>query len=63
MSPNPPPSLHGREGYSLPGVVPPNCTVKSKLVVGIKPGDSGVVIGCQVDEYTRTLSVGHFVAQ
>ena len=34
----------------------------SESVVSIKPGDSGVVIGYQVDEFSHTLSVEHFVA-
>ena len=56
-------SLHGREGSSFPGWVPPNGTVNFKYVVGIKPGDSGVVIGYQVDEFHMHLSVGCFIAQ
>ena len=31
-------------------------------VMGIKPGDSSVVIGYQVDEFTRTWSAEWFVA-
>ena len=31
-------------------------------MVGITPGDSGVVIGYQVDEFTQTLSTEQFVA-
>ena len=34
----------------------------SESVVGIKPGDSGVVIGYQVDEFTCTWSAEQFVA-
>ena len=40
----------------LPGLVLSNGTVDSESVVGIKPGDSGVVIGYQVDEFTHTWS-------
>ena len=39
-------------GSSLPGCVPPDNMVNFKSVVGIKPGDSGVVIGYQVNEFT-----------
>ena len=45
-------SLHSREQSSLPGIVPPSDSVDSKSVVGIKPGDSSVMIGYQVDEVT-----------
>ena len=33
------------EGSSFPGLVPSDDMVNSESVVGIKPGDSGVVIG------------------
>ena len=59
--PIPPPSLHGREGSSFPGLVPSDDMVDSESVVGIKPGDSGVVIGYQVDEFAHTSSVEQFV--
>ena len=36
--------------------------VKSKSVVGIKPGDFGVVIGYQIDEFNHTWSVECFIA-
>ena len=36
--------------------------VNSESVVGIKPGDSGVVIGYQVDGFTHTWSARWFVA-
>ena len=52
--PIPPPSLHGGEGSSFPGVAPLNDMVNSESVMDIKPGDSGVVIGYQVDECTHT---------
>ena len=32
-------------------------------VMAVKPGDSGVVIGYQVDEFTRTWSAEWFVAR
>ena len=35
----PPPSLNGGEGSPFPGLVPPNGTVKSKSVAGMKPGE------------------------
>ena len=38
------------EDIFSPGCVPPNDTVNSESEVGVKFGDSGVVIGCQVDE-------------
>ena len=41
----PPPSLHGGEGSSVSGLVPSDDTVNSESVLGIKPGDCGVVIG------------------
>ena len=34
-----------------------------KLVVGIKPSDSSVVICYQADEFTHTWSMEHFVIQ
>ena len=46
------PSLHGGEGSSFPGLLPSDDIVNSESVVAIKPGDSGVVIGYQVDELT-----------
>ena len=33
----------------------------SDSVMGVKPGDSSVVIGYQVDEFTRTWSAKQFV--
>ena len=60
--PSPPPSLHGGEGSSFPGLVPTNDTVASESVMCIKPGHSGVVIGYQVDEFTHTWSAKQFVA-
>ena len=46
--PIPLPSLHDGEGPSFPGLVPSDDAVDSDSVMGIKPGDSGVVIGYQV---------------
>ena len=43
--PIPPPSLHVGEGSSFPGLVPSDDMVDSESVMGIKPGDSSVVIG------------------
>ena len=43
------PNMMGR-GLSFPGLVPSDDMVDSESVMGIKPGDSGVVIGYQVDE-------------
>ena len=60
--PIPPPSLHVGEGASFPGLVISDNTVNSESVMGIKPGDSGVVIGYQVDEFTHTRSAEQFVA-
>ena len=60
--PIPLPSLHDGEGSSFPGLVPSDDAVNSDSVMGIKPGDSGVVIGYQVDEFTRTWSAEWFVA-
>ena len=56
------PSLHGGEGSCFPGLVPSVHTVDSESAIGIKPGDSGVVIGYQVDEFTHTWSAEQFVA-
>ena len=58
--PIPPPSLHDGEGSSFPGLVPSDDTVNS--VMGVEPGDSGGVIGYQVDKFTHTLSAEQFVA-
>ena len=60
--PIPPPSLHDGEGSSFPGLVPSDDVVDSDSVMGIKPGDSSVVIGYQVDEFTHTWSAEQFVA-
>ena len=56
------PSLCDGEGSSFPGLVPSDNAVNSDSVMGIKPGDSSVVIGYQVDEFTCTWSAEQFVA-
>ena len=56
------PSLPDGEGSSFPGLVPSDDAVNSDSVMGIKPGDSGMVIGYQVDEFTCTWSAEQFVA-
>ena len=56
------PSLCDGEESSFPGLVPSDDTVDSESVMSIKPGDSGVVIGYQVDEFTHTWSAEWFVA-
>ena len=52
--PIPQPSLHAWEWYSFLGFVSPNDMSNSEYMMGVKPGDSGVVIGCQVEEFTCT---------
>ena len=56
------PSLHDGEGSSFPGLVPSDDVVNSDSVMGIKPGDSGVVIRYQFDEFTCSWSAEQFVA-
>ena len=41
-------------GFFLPGLVPPNDMVDSESIVSMKPGDSGAVIGYQVNEFSHT---------
>ena len=60
--PIPPPSLPCGEGSSIPGLVPSDDTVDSESVMCIKPGDSGVMIGYQVDGFTHTWSAEQFAA-
>ena len=60
--PNPPVFPTGQEGPPFPGLVPSDDTVNSESVMGIKPGDSGVVIGYQVDEFNCTWSAEQFGA-
>ena len=57
------PFLHGGEGSSLPGLVPSNDTVDSESAMGIKPDDSGLVIGYHVDAvYSHLVCRVQFVA-
>ena len=49
-------SLHGGKGFSFTSLVPSNDKVDSESVVGIKHGDSAMVIGYQGDEFTCTWS-------
>ena len=57
------PSLCDGEGSSFPGLVPSDVAVNPDSILGIKPGDSSVVIGYyQVDEFTCTWSAEQFVA-
>ena len=50
-------------GSSFPGLVPSDDAVDPDSVMGIKPVDSGVVIGYyQVDEFTHTWSAKQFFA-
>ena len=58
----PPPSLHGGKESSFPGLVPSDDTVNSESVVGVKPDDSGVVIGYQFNEFTHTWSAEWIVS-
>ena len=55
------PYMVGR-GSSFPALIPSNDTVDSESAMDITPGDSGVVIGYQVDEFTHTWSAEQFVA-
>ena len=48
-------------GSSFPGLVSPSDTVSSESVVAIKPGDSGVVIGYHIEEFTHTWSAEHLL--
>ena len=56
------PSMNGGEWSSFLGLVPSSDMVDTESKMGIKPDDSGVVIGYQVDEFTCTCSVEQFVA-
>ena len=56
------PSLHDGEGSSFPGLVPSDDVADFESVMGVKPVDSSVVIGYQVDEFTCTWSAEWFVA-
>ena len=57
------PSLHGGDGPSFPGLDPPSDIFTCKSVVGIKTGDSSVVIGYQVYDFTCTWLTEHFINQ
>ena len=50
-------------GWVFSGLRQPRDVINSKSVVGIKPGNSGEVVGYQVDEFTCTSSTECFVAQ
>ena len=54
----PPPSLHDGEGSSFPGLVLSDDVVNSDSVMGVKPDDSGVVIGYQANEFAHTFILG-----
>ena len=56
------PSLHGGEGSYFLGSAANSDTINSKSVVEINPGDSGMMIGYQVDEFTHTWSVEYLTA-
>ena len=60
-SPDPSAFLTWQERSSLPGFLPPYETVDS--VIGIKPGDSSMVIRYQVDECTDPWLAEYFVAE
>ena len=60
--PIPQPSLHDGEGSPFPGLVPSDDMVNFESVIDIKPGNSSVVIGYQVDEFIHTRSAEQFVA-
>ena len=55
------PSLHDGEGSSFPGLVPSDDAVDSDSVLAIKPADSSMVIGYQVNKFTHTWSAEQFV--
>ena len=55
------PYMMGR-GLLFEVLVPSDDIVNTESVMGIKPGDSGVVIGYQLDEFTPTWSAEQFVA-
>ena len=49
-------------GRSLLGSALPNDIVNSKSVVNVKPHDSGVMIGYQVDDFTHICLQEWFIA-
>ena len=61
QSPNPSTFPAWWERSSFAGLVPSDDMVDFESAVGFKPGDSSVVIGNQVDEFTHTWSVEQFV--
>ena len=56
-------SLHGGKGSSFPCCVPPNDMVDSESVVGIKPGDSGVMIEYWIVEFTQAWLAECYIVQ
>ena len=61
-SPNPSAFLTWWGGVFLTGLVPSDDAVDSESAIGIEPGDSGLVIGYQVDEFMCAWSAESFVA-
>ena len=57
------PSLHCRQGSSVPGSSPPDDMVNSQSVMVGKPGDIDVVIWYQAEEFTHTWLAEHFITQ
>ena len=57
------PSTHSGGGSSFPSFVPPDYMINSESLVGIEPGDSMMVIGYQVEEFTNTCLAEHFVPE
>ena len=60
--PIPSPFLNGGEGSSFPDLAPPDDVLNTESVLDIQPGDSGVVIEHQGDEFTHTWSAQWFIA-
>ena len=56
-------SLYGGVESSFLDLVPPNDAANSESVVAINPGDSGMLIGYHVNEFTHTWSAEHFIVQ
>ena len=57
------PSLEGKEVSSFPGSAPTDDTGDYKFLMRFKPGDSDEVIRYQVDKFTHTWWVEHFITQ
>ena len=55
------PIWQGR-AFPFQGLVPSDDSVKSTSVIDVKPGDSSIMTGYQVNEFTHTWSTG-FVTQ